>query len=296
MSVVLVTGSSSGIGLETALAFARRGDMTYASMRSPEGAPALAGRARAEGLTLDVLALDVTDEASVTSAVRGIEDRHGAVDILVNNAGIDHSGSVETLPIERARAIVETNLWGPVRTSRAALPAMRARGAGVIVNVSSLAGRVPGTPYGGFYAASKHALAALSESLAAELGPFGVRVVCVEPGFVATEIFSKSWSHGTRAFDPYSADHRWVREFFVDRGERGGGDPRLVADAIVAAAHDRATPVHLLVGDDAATYVDVAARAGGYEGWATAVIDLFESVAGPRPSPAKGSSTRRHAA
>jgi NAD(P)-dependent dehydrogenase (short-subunit alcohol dehydrogenase family) len=261
-------------------------------MRNPESATTLARRARADGLAVDVIALDVTDEASVTSAVRAIEDRHGAVDILVNNAGIDHSGPVETLPLEQARAILETNVWGPVRTSRAALPGMRARGAGVIVNVSSLAGRVPGTPYGGFYAASKHALGALSESLASELGPFGIRVVCVEPGFFATEIFSKSWSSATRPSDPYGADHRWVREFFVDRGERGGGDPELVARAIVAAAHDAATPLHVLVGDDASAYVDVAAQAGGYEGWATAVTDLFESVAGPRPSPAKVPATR----
>jgi NAD(P)-dependent dehydrogenase (short-subunit alcohol dehydrogenase family) len=285
VSVVLITGSSSGIGLETALAFARRGDVTYASMRNPDGATALAERAGSEGLALNVLALDVADEASIASTVRDIEDRHGAIDVLVNNAGIDHSGPVETLAIEQARAILETNVWGPVRTTRAALPAMRARRAGVIVNMSSLAGRVPGTPYGGFYAASKHALGALSESLAAELAPFGIRVVCVEPGFFATEIFAKAWSHATSSSDPYGADHRWVREFFVDRGERGGGDPALVAQAVVAAAHDAATPLHVLVGDDAAAYVDVAARAGGYEGWMAAVNDLFESAGGPRPSP-----------
>jgi len=285
VSVVLVTGSSSGIGLETALAFARRGDVTYASMRDPERATALVERARSGGLGLEILALDVTDEASITSAVRHIEDRHGVVDVLVNNAGIDHSGPVETLALEHARAIIETNVWGPVRTIRAVLPAMRAREAGVIVNLSSLAGRVPGTLYGGFYAASKHALGALSESLAAELEPFGIRVVCVEPGFFATEIFTKAWSEETSASDPYGGDHQWVRAFFVDRGERGGGDPALVAQAVVAAAHDPATQVHLLVGDDAAAYVDVAEQAGGYEGWAAAVKDLFASVAGPRPSP-----------
>jgi NAD(P)-dependent dehydrogenase (short-subunit alcohol dehydrogenase family) len=178
---------------------------------------------------------------------------------------------VETLRIEQARAIVEMNVWGPVRTARAALPAMRARGAGVIANVSPLAGRVPGTPYGGFYAASKHALGALSESLASALAPFGIRVACIEPGFFATDIFAKAWPHATRSSDPYSADHRWVREFFVDRGEQAGGDPALVAQAVVAAAHDAATPLHVLVGEDAAAYVDVAARAGGYEGWAAGV-------------------------
>ena len=181
MSVVLITGCSSGIGLETAVAFARRGDTTYATMRDPDRATRLLARAASEGATLEVLGLDVTDDASVRAAVRTVEERHGAIDVLVNNAGIDASGPVETTPIGRARAVLETNLWGPVRTARAALPAMRGRGAGVIVNVTSMAARLPGTLYNGFYAASKHALGALSESLAWELSPFGVRVVCVEP-------------------------------------------------------------------------------------------------------------------
>src|SRR5262245_272190 len=109
--IVLVTGCSSGIGLETALAFARRGDTTYASMRNLDRGTRLLERARAAGLPLELLALDVTDEASVRSAVRTVEERHGSVDVLVNNAGIDASGPVETLPVERARAVVETNLW-----------------------------------------------------------------------------------------------------------------------------------------------------------------------------------------
>jgi NAD(P)-dependent dehydrogenase (short-subunit alcohol dehydrogenase family) len=273
------------------LAFARRGDTTYASMRSPEKAGRLLERAGAEGRTVEVLALDVTDDASVRSAVRSIEDRHGAIDVLVNNAGVDDSGPVETLPLERAQALMETNVWGPVRTSRAALPAMRARGKGVIVNMSSLAGRVPATPYGGFYAASKHALGALSESLAWELGPFGIRVVCIEPGFFTTEIFSKAWSEATQASGPYSVDHGWVRRFFVDR-ERHGGDPALVAEAVVRAAEDPSAPLHTLVGDDAAAYVGVADEAGSYEGWVTAATELLASVAGPRPSPPEPRANR----
>jgi NAD(P)-dependent dehydrogenase (short-subunit alcohol dehydrogenase family) len=282
MSVVLITGCSSGIGLETALAFARNGDATYASMRDPGRATALLRRAEAERLELEVLPLDVTDDASVISAVRRVEDRHGAVDTLVNNAGLDHSGPVETVPMERARATLDTNLWGAVRTSRAVLPAMRARRAGVIVNVGSLAGRVPAVPYGGFYAASKHALGALSESLAAEVGPFGVRVVCLEPGFHATQIFGKAWSDD-HSRGPYGPDYDWVRAFFAERGAEGGADPAIVAAAVLRAAEDRSTPVHVLVGEDAEAYVDLAARAGGYEGWVATVAEVFASVAGPRP-------------
>ena len=284
MSAVLITGCSSGIGLETALAFARRGDATYASMRDPARATRLREGAEAEGLPVEVLALDVTDEASVSAAVRAVERRHGAIDVLVNNAGIADSGPVETIPIERAGAVIDTNLWGPVRTARAALPAMRDRGAGVIVNVSSSAGRVPAMPYNGFYAASKHALGAISESLAWELAPFGIRVICIEPGFFATEIFSKSWEEVDEA-SPYGADHAWVNRFFVANGEANGGDPAVVAEAIVRAAFDTAGPLHNLVGDDAVGYVDVAARAGSHEGWVAVATGILESVAGPRPLP-----------
>ena len=282
MSVVLITGCSSGIGLETALAFARRGDATYASMRDTGKGRRLLERAEAQGSPMEVLELDVTDEASVESAVRAVERRHGAIDVLVNNAGIADSGPVETIAIEQARAIVETNLWGPVRVIRAALQAMRVRGAGVIVNVSSAAARVPAMPYNGFYAASKHALGALSESLAWELAPFGIRVACIEPGLFATEISAKSWA-AVDPSSPYGADHRWVNDFFVINGEASGGDPALVAEAVVRAAHDPATPLHNLVGDAAAGYVDLAAGAGGHEGWVAVATEILESVAGPRP-------------
>jgi NAD(P)-dependent dehydrogenase (short-subunit alcohol dehydrogenase family) len=285
MSVVLITGCSSGFGLETALAFARRGDATYASMRDPKRATALLERAEAEGLNLEVLALDVTNEASLAAAVRHVEDQHGAVDVLVNNAGIDHAGPVETMPIERAQAILDTNLWGPVRTSRAVLPGMRARGGGVIVNVSSIAGRIPPNPYGGFYAASKHAVGVLSESLASEVRIFGVRVVCLEPSFYATGITGRAWPDN-HAHGPYGADYAWMRTFIAATVVQQGADPSIVARAVVRAVEDPATPLHVLVGEDAATYIDLAARAGGYEGWVRATMEVFASVAGPRPAPA----------
>jgi NAD(P)-dependent dehydrogenase (short-subunit alcohol dehydrogenase family) len=284
MSAVLITGCSSGFGLETALAFARKGDVTYASMRDPRRATALLQRAEMEGLDLEVLALDVTDEASVAAAVRHVEDRHGAVGVLVNNAGIDHAGPVETISFERARSLLETNFWGPVRTSRAVLPAMRARGGGVIVNISSLAGRIPPTPYGGFYAASKHALGVLSESLASEVSTFGVRVVCLEPSFYKTGITGRAWPDDY-ARGPYGADYSWVRTFIAATVMEQGAEPSIVARAVVRVAEDPSTPLHVLVGDDAGAYIDLAARAGGYEGWAAATTEVFASVAGPRPVP-----------
>jgi NAD(P)-dependent dehydrogenase (short-subunit alcohol dehydrogenase family) len=130
MSVVLITGCSSGFGLETALAFARRKDTVYATMRNLAKADRLVERAKAEGLGIELLTLDVDDDASVSAAIHEVEDKHGAIDVLVNNAGIGIEGAVETIDMDDARAVLETNLWGPVRTIRAALPAMRAKGPG----------------------------------------------------------------------------------------------------------------------------------------------------------------------
>ena len=235
MSVVLISGCSSGIGLEAALAFARRGDTVFASMRNPAKSGPLEVRAKEEGLDLEILTLDVTDDASVADAVRTIEQRHGAIDVLVNNAGVGYSGPIETIDIDRARALMETNTWGAVRLIRAALPRMRERGSGVIINVTSVAGRVPGVAHNGFYGASKHALGTLSEALQWEVAPYGVRVACIEPGFFVTEIFANSDWDKVDLSSPYGADHAWVSEFYVKSGEVAGGDPSVVAKAIDTA-------------------------------------------------------------
>ncbi len=283
MSVVLITGCSSGIGLEAALAFARRGDTTYASMRNLAKADGLRKRAAAEGLTVEVVQLDVTDDDSVVAAIRSIERVHGAIDILVNNAGIGSSGPIEMIDLDKAAAVYDTNVWGAVRTVRAALPAMRAAGSGVIINVTSVAGRVPGTPYGGFYASSKHALGTLSEALAWEVGPFGIRVACVEPGFFATEIFASSdWTEPAIS-GPYEADQQWMNEFYMKSGEAMGADPAVVGELIADVAADGARPLHNLVGDDAFVFVDLVAHAGTFEGWIPVGTGIVEGMAGPRP-------------
>ncbi|MFE1447389.1 SDR family oxidoreductase [Streptomyces olivaceoviridis] len=286
MTSVLITGCSSGIGLETALAFARRGDRVHACVRDPAGAEELLRRARAEDLTLDVPRLDVTDDASVTAAVTAVQDRHGPVDVLVNNAGIDRTGPVETMPLDQARALMETNLWGPLRVSRAVLPGMRARGSGVIVNVSSLAGRTFAVPHGGFYAASKAALGALSEALYAEVQPFGIRVVCLEPGSFASRIQGRSVagaSDGKPAEDdPYRADHAWLARFLA-RVAEGAADCAEAAEAVVAA-DDPGTPLHTVVGKDAEAALGFLAGVS-YEQWLPRFLDQAESLAGPRPIP-----------
>ena len=304
MGVVLITGCSSGFGLETALAFARKGETTYASMRNLARADRLVERARAEGLTVELLTLDVDDDASVATAVSEVEDRHGRIDVLVNNAGVDHTGAVETIDMDRARAVLETNYWGPVRTIRAVLPGMRARRAGVIINVSSASGSMPGTPYGSWYSASKHALNTLSEALFLELDGLGVRVVSIEPGFFRTEIIRNTveaaagsggagsggtgsggtGSGGTGSGeDPYTPDQAWLAGFFAKSVMESGGDPADVAEAIVRAADDPTTPVHSLIGDDAHMLIDLYRQAGSIEGWVPVAVSFAESIVGPRP-------------
>jgi len=283
MAVVLITGCSSGIGLEAALAFARNGDTVYASMRDTGKAGPLRDRAGQEGLTVEVVALDVLDDRSVADAIASIERAHGAIDVVVNNAGVGFSGAVETLDIDKARAVIDTNFWGAVRVIRAALPTMRGRGSGVIVNVTSVAGRVRGTPYQAFYSASKHGLGALSEGLQFEVAPFGIRVTCIEPGFFTTEIFTNGGVGQVDTSTPYGADHAWLDDFYLKSGQAAGGDPAVVAEAIVRAASDANTPLHNLVGDDAALFVDLGAQAETFEGWVPVATQIVESAAGPRP-------------
>jgi NAD(P)-dependent dehydrogenase (short-subunit alcohol dehydrogenase family) len=283
MSVALITGCSTGIGLETALALATRGDTVVASMRSPAKSGLLVERAKAAGANVDIVTLDVTDDQSVTSAVAEVEQRHGGIDILVNNAGVGHSGPIETIDIDRARELMETNLWGAVRTIRAALPKMRERGSGVIINVTSVAGRVPGNGYNGFYSASKHGLGALSEALAWEVAAFGIRVACIEPGFFSTEIFANSDWGEVDATTPYGADNAWMSDFYIKSGQVAGADPRIVAEAILRVTDDPAAPLHTLVGDDATLFVDLVGQAGTFENWVPVGTQIVESVAGPRP-------------
>ena len=282
MGVVLITGCSSGIGMETALAFARNGDTTVATMRNVAKSDNLLKRAADDGVTIHVEQLDVNEPESIDAAVARVIEKHRTIDVLVNNAGVGNTGPIETMSIENAMRLMDTNFWGPMRGIRAALPTMRAQRSGVIVNVSSLASRIPATMYSGMYAASKQALNALSEALASEVEPFGIRVVSIEPGFFGTEISTNNISSDEVPSEVYAADQEWIRSFF-EAGVEGGADASVVADAIVAAAIDPETPLHRPVGDDAAMYLDLQSQVDGYEGWMAAVTPIVESAVGPRP-------------
>jgi NAD(P)-dependent dehydrogenase (short-subunit alcohol dehydrogenase family) len=191
MTVALVTGASSGIGLATAVTLARGGHTVIATMRNPDAATDLRKIISEEKLPVTIAALDVDRDDSVTRAISETLAAHGHIDILVNNAGIGGGGSVEETPQALFRQVMETNYFGALRCLQAVLPSMRERRQGCIVNVTSVAGRLANAPQAA-YASSKFALEALSECLAQEMKAFNVRVAIVEPGVIATPIFGKS--------------------------------------------------------------------------------------------------------
>jgi NAD(P)-dependent dehydrogenase (short-subunit alcohol dehydrogenase family) len=209
--------------------------------------------ARAESLDVRVLELDVTEDASVERAIAQVLDAEGRIDVLVNNAGVMHFGSVELLPDERMRSTFETNLFGPVRMLRAVLPIMRSQGFGVIVNVSSVSGRVPAPPISWSYTATKHGLSVLSDALAMELAPHGIRVISIEPGFFQTNIVAKA-PPSPGCDSPYRALEDAVVAFYAG-GVDGGADAQAVADAVVEAVVSDDGCIHVLVGKDAQFFV-----------------------------------------
>jgi NAD(P)-dependent dehydrogenase (short-subunit alcohol dehydrogenase family) len=189
--VVMVTGTSSGIGLATSIAFAGAGDTVVATMRNPDRAQGLRQAAAEAGVSLDVMALDVTSDGSVGRAFADVVDRHGQLDVLVNNAGAGMLGTLEELSIDDLQRSLDVNYLGVARTTKAALPIMRAAGHGHIVAISSVAGSV-GQPFNDAYCGAKHALEGLYESLHPVAAALGVHVSIVEPGPVATPFHDSS--------------------------------------------------------------------------------------------------------
>ncbi|MEX2247310.1 MAG: SDR family oxidoreductase [Dehalococcoidia bacterium] len=252
MAVVLITGCSSGFGKYAAVEFARRGDTVFASMRHTGKSGPLLDEAKAAGVSVEVIALDVDEKASVEAAVASVLSKEGRIDVLVNNAGISTTGPVEDFDDDEVERIFETNVFGLIRTTRAVLPGMRAQGGGTIINVSSLGGQVS-TPYLGVYCASKHAVEALSDAFHYELHPFGIRVVSIEPGGFETEIQNNSGP--ARRFNehsPYVAQQLRFNESLTRLPGSGTiGDARVVANAIVDAAKADEPKRRYLVGADA---------------------------------------------
>jgi NAD(P)-dependent dehydrogenase (short-subunit alcohol dehydrogenase family) len=248
MSVVLVTGGSTGIGLATAIHFARLGHDVHAGVRNPVSATELTQAIEAERLPIRPVTLDVDDTASVNRAVAEVLDRSGRIDVLVNNAGIGGGGPIGDVPVEWAKTMFETNYFGVIRVTQAVLSGMRERRSGVIVNVSSIAGRLAIAGHG-HYSAVKHALEAMSEALAQEVVSFGIRVVIVEPGVVVTPIFTKA----KRFADPNSPYAVHVRRLllFYQMQMKTPSQPADVAHIIHEAVTTDDPKLRYPVGEDA---------------------------------------------
>ncbi len=260
MRRALITGCSTGIGRATAVELTKRGYEVVATARRPEVLDDLDVAER--------LALDVTDAASIKRAV----DAAGEIDVLVNNAGIGVGGPIECVPIDRAQAMFETNVWGPARMVQALAPGMRARNRGAIVNVTSLAGRAVG-PLNGYYSASKWALEALSEAMYIELAHWGIKVIVIEPGYIATPMLEKDEGYGTDA-PPYDE----LRRIWDSAGAvLSGGDPpgpELVAAAIAEALEEEEPVLRRPVGADAEMVV-AARESMSYEQFIASMRELL---------------------
>jgi len=273
--VVVITGCSSGIGRAVAERFLERGHVVYATARRLDTLEPLA----ASGC--HALALDVTDDASMRHAVETIESEHGAIDVLVNNAGYGQLGALEETTLEQFHAQFATNVFGVVRMCQLVLPAMRERARGRIVMVSSMGGRIT-FPGGAAYHGSKYALEAISDVLRFEVAPFGVSVVIVEPGLVATEYGSVAVAAlaGDPERGPYAAFTSGVRDALVTSfsgGVDGSSTADEVAVAVVAAATDADPDTRYVVGPMAEQLIGLHEQMSDVE-WDAMMATMY-----PRP-------------
>ncbi len=234
---ILITGAARAIGAATAVGLARAGHDVVATARDVRLLDDLDVALR--------LPLDVTDPSSVAGAL----DAAGELDAVVNNAALNGKGPLESFPVERLEAMFATNAFGALRVVQPLLPAWRRRGSGVIVNISSIQGRVA-TPLDGAYSATKYALESLSETLHYELGHFGIRVVIIEPGYIAPGMKVAERAAGDPAYAPLWEE--WEHTDRVVTGPSGRPGPEVVADAVLRAVEDPDTPLRVPVGEDAA--------------------------------------------
>ncbi|SOD97458.1 SDR family oxidoreductase [Spirosoma fluviale] len=275
MSTILITGCSTGIGFATAEVLARSGHTVYATMRNPQGSPELEKLAEQDNLPIIVLPMDVNSDESVKATITQVLAQAGQIDVLVNNAGIFRLGAVEELPLSAFQEVMETNYFGTIRCIQAALPSMREKGAGCIVNVTSIASKI----YGGFqgtYAASKAAAEAFSESLAAEVQPFGIRVVLVEPGVIDTPILDKMERPSPTT--KYPIVNR--AKAFYAASQANHVSPGLVGETIrdILAGND--TQMRYPVGPDAALLLGWRASLSDYEWISSGNVDEETWIAG----------------
>jgi NAD(P)-dependent dehydrogenase (short-subunit alcohol dehydrogenase family) len=252
--VALVTGSSSGIGYETALALARDGYYTFASMRNTSKAKEMKKTADKENLSISVIELDVDKEESIVEAIKKVMSEANRIDVLVNNAGYGQYGCIEDVSTDDFRKQFETNFFSVVRIIQEVAPIMRKQGSGIIVNISSVGGKM-GLPGLSAYISSKFALEGLGECLRYELGMFGIKTTLIEPGAIKTNFFdsmkipdSKTDPKYKQLTDNMLAGLKMMMEIATA--------PSQVADVVIKAIHDEEVLPRYIVGTDAAMFME----------------------------------------
>ncbi len=276
---VLITGCSSGIGEATAARLAKAGWTVYATARKPETLEGL------EAKGCRTLALDVTSEDSMSTAVATVLDETGRIDALINNAGYSQSGAAETLDLDDVRRQFETNVFGLLRMSQLVLPAMRDQGSGRIVNISSMGGRLV-FPGGGIYHATKYAVEALSDAMRFEVAGFGVQVVIVEPGLITTNFENAAVASMTGNHDgPYAEFNKTVatstKEVYSGPMRHLGGGPDSVAKVIEKSLKAKRPKIRYTVTPSAKMAI-TSRRLIGARVWDAAMKSQF-----PQPKPSK---------
>lgn len=254
--VAVVTGASSGIGYETSLTLARNGFVTYATMRSLNKGENIKSAAEEEKLPLKIVQLDVTDDESVKDAMQSIISEASGIDVLVNNAGYGLVGALEDLAMEEIKSQYGTNLFGVIRVTQAVLPIMRKQKSGIIVNISSAAGRfaIPGQSA---YVSTKFAIEGLSESIAYELEPFGIKVVLIEPGIVKTSM-ANNMVIAKKSQDPSSPYYRLIENAVssIEQGLETRSSPDVVAKVVLKAVTSENPNLRYLAGKDIETWME----------------------------------------
>jgi NAD(P)-dependent dehydrogenase (short-subunit alcohol dehydrogenase family) len=256
--VAVVTGSSSGIGHETALILARNNYLTYATMRNLDKSSNLKKVAAKENIDSKIrfTQLDVTSDNSVTNAIQTITAEAGRIDVLVNNAGYGLTGAFEDLSIDEIKSQYETNVFGLIRVTQAVLPTMRKQGSGIIVNISSGAGRF-GYPTGSAYVSTKFAVEGLTESMSYEVEPFGIRTVLVEPGVIRTNFFggmtiAKKSQNPNSPYSPMMKD----MESSIGKMVENGSTPDYVAKIVLEAVSSSTPKLRYLAGKDVEQWME----------------------------------------
>jgi NAD(P)-dependent dehydrogenase (short-subunit alcohol dehydrogenase family) len=252
--VALVTGSSSGIGYETALLLARNGFDTFATMRNMNKSKEITEVSKKENLPLKVMQLDVNDDRSVADAINNILNEKKSIEVVINNAGYGLMGSVEESSLDEIKAQFETNFFGAIRVIKEVIPIMRKQRTGTIVNVSSVAGRI-GFPMGSAYVSSKFALEGLSESISYELKQFGIKIVLIEPGVINTNFAFVTPKKALEANSSYSQLMNKLEENLFST-IANGTPPKDVATVILHSITKESSEHRYLVGNDAVELIN----------------------------------------